>query len=45
MKSSEYREGYNAALNDCIRLLHKWFWGTNNEAHGCEVDIRKLKKP
>lgn len=39
-----YDEGYNAALNDCIGLLRKWFWGTNKEASGCEQDMRKLMK-
>ena len=38
------KEGYNAALNDCLGLLRHWFFATNKEARGCEADIRKLRK-
>lgn len=36
--------GYNAAINDSIGLLRKWFWGTNKDARACENDLRKLAK-
>jgi len=38
------KEEYNQALNDCIGLLRKWFYGTNKDARACEVDVRKLMK-
>lgn len=38
------KDGYNAALNDCLGLLRKWFWASNREARACEADIRKLEK-
>lgn len=39
-----HNDGYNAALNDCILLLRKWFWATNKDARACEVEMRKLVK-
>lgn len=37
-----FERGRREAVNDCIGILRKWFWGTNKDARRCEDEMRAL---
>ena len=42
-ENKAYAEGYRAAVNDCLKLLMKWFFNTR-EAKACAAEMAAARK-